>query len=246
MWGRLLFTGSSLLLAVHKPFLLLAGRSAQVEGISSRLAAVFSNPVALAQARSWAAQEQERAVKTGVRLLCRADSKYPSLLLQLPDPPALLWCRGDISLLQQPAIALVGSRHATGYGRRVSFLFAHQLAEAGFTIVSGLADGIDGQAHVGALNAGGHTLAVLGCGVDVVYPRCHNHLYRQILMQGLLMSEYPLGTPPEGFRFPARNRIISGLSLGVVVVEAAARSGAKITADLALEQNREVFPYRSD
>lgn len=228
---------------------LAAGQAAaQVEGIGPRLTAVFNNPAALAQARSWAAQEQERAVKAGVRLLCRADSAYPSLLLQLPDPPALLWCRGDISFLQQPAVALVGSRLATSYGRKVSFLFARQLAEAGFTVISGMADGIDGQAHAGALAAGGRTIAVLGCGVDIVYPRFHSRLYGQILEHGLLISEYPLGTPPEGFRFPARNRIISGLSLGVVVVEAAARSGSLITARMALEQNREVFavPGRID
>lgn len=135
--------------------ILTAGQAAaQVEGIGPRLlAAVFNNSAALAQARSWAAQEQARAAKAGVRLLCRADSDYPPLLLQLPDPPALLWCRGDISFLQQPAVALVGSRLATGYGRKVSFLFARQLAEAGFTVISGMADGIDGQAHAGALAA---------------------------------------------------------------------------------------------
>ena len=228
---------------------LVAGQAvAQIEGIGPRLTAVFNNPAALAQARSWAAQEQERAVKAGVRLLCRADSTYPSLLLQLPDPPALLWCRGDVSSLQRPAVALVGSRLATSYGRQVSFLFARQLAEAGCAVVSGMAEGIDGQAHAGALAAGGRTIAVLGCGVDVVYPRSHSRLYGQILAQGLLVSEYPLGTQPEGFRFPARNRIISGLSLGVIVVEAAARSGSLITARTALEQNREVFavPGRID
>ncbi len=224
------------------------GAAARVEGIGPKLAALLANQTAVAQARSWAVKEQERAAAAGVRLLCRSDSNYPSLLLQLPDPPALLWCRGDISLLQPPAVALVGSRLATGYGRKVSFMFARQLAEAGFTVISGMADGIDGQAHAGALAAGGGTVAVLGCGVDIVYPRFHNRLYGQLLAQGLLVSEYPLGTPPEGFRFPARNRIVSGLALGVVVVEAAARSGALITARTALEQNREVFavPGRID
>jgi DNA processing protein len=228
---------------------LTAGRTAsRVEGIGQKLAALLDNQTVLAQARSWAAREQERAAAAGVRLLCCADSSYPPLLLQLPDPPALLWCRGDISFLQQPAAALVGSRLATGYGRKVSFLFARQLAEAGFTVVSGLADGIDGQAHAGALAAGGRTVAVLGCGVDVIYPSFHRRLYEQTAAQGLLVSEYPLGTPPEGFRFPARNRIISGLALGVIVVEAAARSGSLITARMALEQNREVFavPGRID
>jgi DNA processing protein len=227
-----------------------AGRAvSQAEGIGPRLAAVFDNPTALAQARSWAAQEQERAAKIGVQLLCCDDlSFYPSLLQTIPDPPVLLWCRGDFSCFQLPTVALVGSRSATSYGRKVSFLLARQLTEAGCAVVSGLADGIDGQAHAGALAAGGRTIAVLGCGVDVIYPRFHNRLYEQIAAQGLIVSEYSLGTQPEGFRFPARNRIISGLSLGVVIVEAAARSGSLITARMALEQNREVFavPGRID
>jgi DNA processing protein len=226
-----------------------AGRAvSQVEGIGPRLAAMFDNPTALAQARHWATQELERAAQAKVQLLCCADSRYPFLLSTLPDPPVLLWCRGDLSCLQQPTVALVGSRSATSYGRKVSFLLARQLTQAGCVVVSGLAEGIDGQAHAGALAAGGRTIAVLGCGVDVIYPRFHSRLYEQIQAQGLLISEYPLGIQPDSFRFPARNRIISGLSLGVVVVEAAARSGSLITARLALEQNREVFavPGRID
>jgi len=228
---------------------LAAGRAVtQVEGIGPKLAAVFDNSTILAQASAWAVREQERVVAAKVQLLSYADSLYPSQLRTIHDPPVLLWCRGDLSCLPQPAVAIVGSRSATGYGRKVSFQLARQLVEAGLTVVSGLAEGIDGQAHAGALAAGGRTAAVLGCGVDVVYPRFHSRLYEQIQAQGLLISEYPLGTPPEGFRFPARNRIISGLCLGVVVVEATARSGSLITASLAVEQNREVFavPGRID
>lgn len=228
---------------------LAAGRAvAHADGIGPKLATLFSNQAVLAQARSWAAKEQERAAAAGVRLLSCFDPLYPPLLRTIHDPPVLLWCRGDLACLQKTAVALVGSRSASGYGRNVSFQFARQLVQAGFTVVSGMAEGIDGQAHAGALAAGGRTVAVLGCGADVVYPRFHSRLYGQILAQGLIVSEYPLGTPPEGFRFPARNRIISGLSLGVIVVEAAARSGSLITARMALEQNREVFavPGRID
>ncbi len=228
---------------------LAAGRTvAHVEGIGPKLAALFDNPAVLAQAQSWAVREQERAAAVGVRLLSCTDPRYPSLLRTIHDPPVLLWCRGDLVSLQQTAVALVGSRSATGYGRKISFLLAQQLVQAGLTVVSGLAEGIDGQAHAGALAAAGRTVAVLGCGVDVVYPRFHSRLYEQIQAHGLLVSEYPLGTQPDGFRFPARNRIISGLSLGVVVVEAAAKSGSLITARMALEQNREVFavPGRID
>ncbi len=228
---------------------LAAGRAvSEAEGIGPRLTAVFTNQSLLAQARSWAAQEQERAAQSGVLLLSCDDPRYSSLLRTIHDPPVLLWCLGDAACLTQPAVALVGSRSSSSYGRNVSFMLAKQLAQAGFAVVSGLAEGIDGQAHAGALAVGGRTIAVLGCGVDVVYPRFHKKLYEQVAAAGLIISEYPLGTPPEGFRFPARNRIISGLSLGTVVVEAAGRSGALITARMALEQNREVFavPGRID
>ncbi|WP_417909084.1 DNA-processing protein DprA [Candidatus Electronema sp. PJ] len=229
---------------------LAAGQAViQVEGIGPKLAALFANPTALARASSWAIREQERAAAAGVQLLSCTDPRYPPLLRAIHDAPVLLWCRGDLSHLQHSAvIALVGSRAATSYGRKISFLLARQLSQAGFTVVSGLAEGIDGQAHAGALAAGGSTVAVLGSGVDIIYPHFHGHLYKQIQEKGLLISEYPLGTPVDGFRFPARNRIISGLSLGVVVVEASAKSGSRITAQHALEQNREVFavPGRID
>ena len=228
---------------------LAAGRDvSQVEGIGPRLAAVFSNKLLLTKTRSWAAQEQERVARIGAFLLSSDDPCYSSLLRTIHDPPVLLWCQGDTACLEQSAVALVGSRSASSYGRKVSFMLAKQLAQAGFAVVSGLAEGIDGQAHAGALAAHGRTIAVLGCGIDIVYPRFHKKLSDQIAATGLIVSEYPLGTAPEGFRFPARNRIISGLALGTVVVEAAAKSGSLITARMALEQNREVFavPGRID
>jgi DNA processing protein len=145
-------------------------------------------------------------------------------------------------------VAVIGSRAASDYGRRVAAMLAGELAGQGLTVVSGAAYGIDAAAHRGALAAGGRTAAVLGCGVDVAYPRTHADLLREIAGQGVLLSEYPLGTRPEGFRFPARNRIISGLVQGVVVVEATEKSGSLITARLALDQGREVFavPGRID
>jgi DNA processing protein len=159
-----------------------------------------------------------------------------------------LYVQGNCACLQKPAVAIIGSRAASSYGKRISAQLAHELARAGIVVVSGLAAGIDGHAHKGCLEDGGETVAVLGCGVDVVYPRVHAGLYRQVSGQGVLVSEYPLGTPPDGFRFPARNRIISGLSLGVIVVEATRKSGSLITARLALDQGREVFavPGRID
>lgn len=228
---------------------LAAGKAvARVDGVGRKVTSTFVDRNALARARAWAEQEFERACAHGVVLLCPADSRYPDLLQSIHDPPVLLYVQGSISCLQKPTVAIIGSRAATSYGKRISGLLARELARQGIVVVSGLAAGIDGYAHSGCLDGGGETVAVLGCGVDVVYPRSHAALYRQIAEQGLLVSEYPLGTPPDGFRFPARNRIISGLSLGVIVVEATGRSGSLITARLALDQGREVFavPGRID
>ncbi|CAK8719546.1 DNA protecting protein DprA [Candidatus Electrothrix laxa] len=228
---------------------LAAGKAvAEVSGVGRHLVELFSAPSRLDKARSWAEQEYSRVRSRNIRLLCCDDPLYPSFLLNIHDYPILLYCLGDIDCLCLPAIAVVGSRTPTNYGRNVSAALARQLVANGIAVVSGLAKGIDGQAHLGALEAGGKTIAVLGCGLDIVYPREHGSLYKKIGDQGLLISEYPLGTPPESFRFPARNRIVSGLSLGVVIVEAAVRSGALITARLGLEQNREVFavPGRID
>lgn len=164
---------------------------------------------------------------------------YPALLNQIASPPALFW-RG-LAWQEAPAVAIVGSRQATPYGCAVAEELAADLADRGIVVVSGLARGIDAAAHRGCLRAGGITLAVLGCGLDVRYPPEHAALAEDIARSGALVSEFPPGTPPRAEHFPARNRIISGLTLGVVVVEAAERSGALITARLAAEQGREVF-----
>jgi DNA processing protein len=219
-----------------------------VAGIGPRLQEILTNHNLIAAARRRADEELQRLDRAGISLLCPASADYPQSLRTIPDPPALLYCRGDLSLLSTPTVALIGSRAATDYGRRVAAHLAAELATRGITVVSGAAYGIDAAAHGGALRGEGRTIAVLGCGVDVVYPRSHAELFAEIVRQGLLLSEYPLGTPPEGFRFPARNRIISGLAQGVVVVEATEKSGSLITARLALDQGREVFavPGRID
>lgn len=166
---------------------------------------------------------------------------YPPLLAQIADPPVLLLMEGDARLLDAPQLAIVGSRNASFAGREVAFALAKALAGCGVAITSGLAEGIDGAAHRGALSGSGTTIAVLGTGPDRVYPRQHLGLADQIRQRGLLVSEQPVGAPPRSTNFPRRNRIISGLSLGVLVVEASTQSGSLITARLAAEQGREVF-----
>jgi len=177
----------------------------------------------------------------GNHLLTIHDPNYPSLLQQLPDPPALLYVHGDIGILSEPQLAMVGSRNPTASGRRTATEFARHLAATGLVITSGLALGIDAASHRGALDAGMPTIAVMGTGLDRVYPASHRDLARRIAGQGTLVSEFPIGTPPRPENFPQRNRIISGLSLGALIVEAAKRSGSLITARYASEQGREVF-----
>ena len=174
-------------------------------------------------------------------VITRDDALYPPLLRQLPDPPLVLHVRGDASLLARPMLAVVGSRKASPYAINAAVHLARALAELGFVIVSGLAVGVDAAAHRAALDCGGKTAAVLGNGIDVVYPRSNERLRAEIVSAGLLVTEFPPGTPPLKGHFPIRNRIISGLSLGTLIVEAGARSGSLITARMALEQNREVF-----
>lgn len=181
------------------------------------------------------------AASSNNHLVCYDDSAYPELLRQITDAPALLYASGDLSLLHEPQIAIVGSRHCTPGGAQNAFDFSLQLAAAGFTITSGMALGIDSAAHRGALGSGGKTIAVTGTGLDLVYPRRNQKLAREILEHGLLVSEFPLGTPARSANFPQRNRVISGLALATLVVEAARRSGSLITARLAAEQGREVL-----
>ncbi len=169
------------------------------------------------------------------------DAAYPNRLLEIPDPPCLLYIRGRAEYLNQPSLAIVGSRNATAQGVRNAERFARAFSDAGLTVVSGLALGIDGAAHRGALDGRGSTVAVLGTGIDVIYPARHADLAEGIAARGALFSEFPLGTQPAAGHFPRRNRLISGLALGCLVVEAALESGSLITARAALEQGREVF-----
>jgi len=168
-------------------------------------------------------------------------SWYPSLLREIPDPPILLFAQGDPELLQFPQLAMVGSRNPSHYGQETAFEFARHLSHAGLIITSGMATGIDTHSHRGALAASGLTIAVAGTGLDSVYPAKNKALAEQIATQGLLLSEYAIGTKPVAHNFPRRNRIISGLSVGTLVVEAAMQSGSLITARQAMEQGREVF-----
>jgi DNA processing protein len=173
--------------------------------------------------------------------LSRRSRLYPSLLAELHDPPAELYVRGDVDVISQPAVAIVGARSCSAYGAQVARSLARELAAAGLVVVSGLARGIDAEAHRGTLAVSGRTVAVLGCGIDRDYPRSHAELARRIRAQGAVVSEYPPGVEPAPWRFPARNRIIAGLCAATVVVEARERSGALITADFALELGRDVF-----
>jgi DNA processing protein len=185
----------------------------------------------------------EQVRQAGIEVLTWETPTYPRYLREIPAPPPVLYVAGTIEDMDQWAVAIVGTRRLTSYGRQVTRELVAGLVRQNVTIVSGLARGIDGIAHRTALEMGGRTIAVLGSGVDCIYPPEHRELARRMLIEkaGAVVSEYALGTEPEGKNFPPRNRIISGLSQGVVVVEAGERSGALITADFALEQNREVF-----
>lgn len=174
-------------------------------------------------------------------LLCLDDADYPPLLKEIPDPPPILYAVGNKVCLNNPIIGMVGTRKPSFTGSETSFQFAYDLAKLDITIASGLALGIDAKAHQGALAGNGFTIAVLGTGIDVVYPRQNKQLAEKIVLNGLLLSEFPLKTSPFAGHFPRRNRIISGLSLAILVVEAAVKSGSLITARLALEQNRDVL-----
>src|SRR5947209_6450358 len=214
----------------------------ELERLRLRPEAVES--IALRDRHEEAARELERVREIeGADVLVLDDGAYPSLLREIPDPPITLYVRGRwAECLEAPCVGMVGSRRSSTYGQNVALMLARELASRGVTVISGLARGIDAAAHRGALEAGGRTVAVLGTGIDEVYPRDHSKLAAEILEKGgALVTQFPLGTPPVAENFPYRNRIISGLSLGVVVVEAAENSGSLITARLTMEQNREVY-----
>ena len=193
------------------------------------------------RSRASLAQELELIERHQCHIVTINDGSYPPLLKEIDDPPVLLYIIGDFPPQDAPSIAIVGSRSPTEYGKTISQQLSHQLAERGVTVVSGFARGIDTCAHRSALEAGGHTLAVLGCGLSIIYPEVNRGLAAEIIQSGALISEFPMTMPPRGKNFPRRNRVISGLTLGTLVVEASDRSGSLITARHAAEQGREVF-----
>lgn len=186
-------------------------------------------------------RQLERLEQLGGRIVAMGDHDYPPLLANAFAPPPLLYVRGDLNGCRDGGVGIVGSRKASPYGIRMAGSLAAELAQAGVSIISGLAMGVDGAAHRAALDAGGHTVGVLGCGLDIAYPRSHHDLIEEMAGRGAVVSEFPLGSSPVAANFPVRNRVIAGLSKAVVVVEAVMRSGALITARYALEENREVF-----
>lgn len=212
-----------------------AGRLAEAGADASRAAAIASPDAGLLDAGlRWLESDRHRLIG------CDDDS-YPDLFRRIPDPPLLIYVGGDPETLHLPTLAIVGSRNPTRSGERTAYEFSRHLAATGFAIASGLAEGIDAAAHRGALAAGRPTLAFLGHGIDRVYPAANTELAAEIAATGAVVSEYPLGTPPQRHHFPERNRLISGISLGTIVIEAARRSGSLITARLAGEQGRAVF-----
>ena len=209
----------------------------RVPGLTNRTVdAIRSFP-----AEKAAQKEMARLHTLGMHIIRWGTRDYPDLLANISDPPPILYVKGELLPEDERSVAVVGSRRASAYGLSVCRRLCAGLAWQGWTVVSGMARGIDSAAHLGALETGGRTLAILGTGLDVVYPRENRKLSQRIAASGALVSEFPLGTPPEPGNFPIRNRIISGLALGVVVVEATAKSGSLITARMALEQDRQVF-----
>lgn len=254
-WSQLPKVGPVLLQRMEHHFGSLAA-AWQAEAIA--LSAVEG--VGIQTAQSWVQQRQridpiallEQHLQTNPQFWTPGDNLYPRLLLEIPNPPPVLYYRGVVEPQEnqglKPAIAIVGTRDVTDYGRRWTYRLSRQLAERGFTIISGMAQGVDTQAHRGCLDAGGRTIAVFGTGVDIIYPPGNKALYNQILEKGLVVSEYPTGVQPNRAHFPQRNRIVAGLSRAVLVTEAPTQSGALITARLANEFGRDVYvlPGRID
>ena len=208
------------------------------QGLKAETIAQLHNTEILDKAQA----EIERLEALGAQVITLADEAYPELLREIYDPPIALYVKGDLTAaLSQPSIAVVGSRRCSTYGTNAANFLARELAAHGVTIISGLARGIDGAAHRGVLEVGGKTVGVIGTGMDVNYPKEHKKLSEEMAVNGAVVSEFPLGTPPLAQNFPYRNRVISGLCLGVLIVEASEHSGSLITARLATEQGREIF-----
>ena len=203
---------------------------------------VSAQAIATGKSLELAEQECMKAAEAGARIICLSDPEYPARLKEIYDPPVILFVKGRVETLSQPGIAMVGTRHPTPYGSGMAERLSTDLAARGLVIISGLARGIDTASHRGAVAAKGKTVAVLGTGIDVMYPKENTRLTEQIVaLGGALITEFPVGTAPTPQNFPIRNRIISGMSAGVLVVEAAEYSGTRITSRLALEQNRDVY-----
>jgi DNA processing protein len=209
----------------------------KVEGVDESTAVAIQSPPDIELART----QLHTAEKLGAKFVTLWDDGYPAVLKNIYDPPPFLFILGELLPRDEAAVAVVGTRAPKTYGKVITKMIAGDLASAGVTIISGMAFGIDGEAHRAALDAKGRTIAVLGSGIDVVYPKAHEGLMKEIMEHGAVISEFPPGTPPEAGNFPRRNRVISGLSKGVLVVEAPLKSGALLTAAHALDQNREVF-----
>src|SRR5882757_7606398 len=225
---------------MNQPQELLSMSLTELESIG--LPAAAAQFVFDGRAKAAAEAEIRRIDEAGASFLTYDDVAYPERLREIYDPPAVLWMRGDVNLLSQPGIAVVGTRRPSPYGAGMAQLLSRDLAGRGVVILSGMARGVDTEAHKGALEARGRTVAVWGTGIDVIYPKENKRLAEQILEQGgTILSEYPMGTFPAPQNFPIRNRILSGMSVGVLVVEAAENSGTRITARCAMEQNRDVY-----
>jgi DNA processing protein len=215
--------------------------SAPAEDLRAALESRSLSALLAARGRIDPAGELERLSRLGIRAVHPGHPSYPRLLAEISGRPSLLYVRGELAPADNTSVAIVGTRRATPYGRQAAERIATELAQAGVTVVSGLARGVDAAAHRAALEAGGRTIAVLGSGLDVIYPAEHGRLAEQILGSGAILSEFPPGTKPDAQNFPARNRIVSGMTLGTLIIEAPARSGALITASFAGDQGREVF-----
>jgi DNA processing protein len=225
---------------LSRPSLIFEASLTELEGLG--LPAHSAQFVFEGKARAAAEDELNRTLESGGSILTPSHAHYPEQLKEIYDPPAVLWIRGEVGLLSRPGIAVVGTRHPSTYGAGIAEMLSRDLAARRLVILSGMARGVDTAAHKGALAAGGKTVAVWGTGIDVIYPKENKRLAEQIVETGgAILSEYPLGTFPAPQNFPVRNRILSGLSIGVLVIEAAEHSGTRITARLAMEQNRDIY-----